>query len=162
MIKYQIGEQVCNPSPDGVTFDILEDGAVLLVKMAKPTSSEKNNFRSGVPQFKFAIVDNIIFLLVRFGVGPWMEAPFYRHISKGVDLPEISHDGIGIALHAMLIDASTGILVHQKLIGMEHNLSVKLIEAIGAQPVIPDYNFKLSKVFAEKTTEDILAEAQNC
>lgn len=153
---YKVGDQVIPPCGDGVRFDLTSGGAVLMIQMGKPTSKEKNDFKNGVPQFSLTVVDDIIFFLCRFGTGPWMEAPYNRYLSKPFDLsvPQNANEGIGI--HAMLIDASTGVLVAQKIIGLEHSLSVKLLEAVAVQPEIPDYDRRLQRVFATMSTQQIL------
>ena len=59
-------------------------------------------------------------------------------------------------MHAMLVDARTGVLVAQRFIGLEHDLSVKLMEAVASQPQIPDYDWRLKQVFNTMSTLQIL------
>ena len=65
----------------------------------------------------------------------------------------------GYSIHVMLIDSATGILVQQRLIGLDHDLSMRLREAIINQPVIPDYEKRLQSIMAQHSTMDLVALA---
>ena len=159
MYQYQTGQKITNPSADGVLFDLSDSGATLLIAMRNPTAEEKRAFKSGVQQFRFAVVHDIIFFLCRFGAQPWMDAPYYKHLSRPfhIDLPA---EGQGIAMHAMMVDATTGILIAQKLIGLPHDLSVKLLQAVDAQPQIEYYDVLLPTTMELYTTADLLKVAE--
>lgn len=159
MYRYSVGSKVMNPCPDSVRFELSESGATLLLAMRSPTAAEKRDFKNGVPQFKLAVANDIIFFLCRFGTGPWMDAPYYRHLSRPYSLSEPAA-GEGFALHAMLVDAATGVLVAQKLIGLPHDLSVKLLHAVNAQPEIPNYDTRLAMTYQLYTTQQLLEKAE--
>lgn len=153
---FSVGEQITSPSVDSVRFDLTSSGAELVLQLGKPTAKEKNDFKNGVPQFALKVVNDIIFILSRFGTGPWMDAPYYRYRSKPYELSMPTSPNEGINMHAMLVDARTGVLVAQRFIGLEHNLSVKLVETVASQPQIPDYDWRLKQVFNTMSTLQIL------
>lgn len=155
-ICFSVGDQITSPSQDGIRFDLTSGGAVLVLQLGKPTAKEKNNFKNGIPRFALKVVNDIIFILCQFGTGPWMDAPYYRYRSKPYELSIPTTPNEGISLHAMLIDARTGVLVAQRFIGLEHNLSVKLMEAVASQPQIPDYDKRLKQVFNTMSTLQLL------
>lgn len=159
MEAFTVGQKVMSPCYDTVRFEMTSAGALLIVAMRQPSAREKRAFKSGPMQLKFTVVNDIIFILVRFGTEPWLDAPYNRALSKPffVDVPS---NGDGLTMHALLVDADTGILVDQKIIGLDHQLSVNLIRAIDAQPQIANYERVLSSTYMRYTTEDLLKTAE--
>lgn len=156
MYNYSVGEKVMSPSAEGVTFDITDSGAILLVKFPHPTAKEKREFKSRGWQFKVATVDEIVFLLVRMGTLAWMDAPYNVHRSKHLTTIPSVPDGEGLAVHALFIDAATGILVAQKLVSMETVDSRQLMASIVSQPHMADYDIRLSNIMEKYQTTDLL------
>lgn len=158
MNVFEVGTQVCMPSNDSVQFEITDGGAMLILKFSRPTSKEKRDFKNGVPQFAFTVVNDIIFFLSRFGTGSWMDAPYYRKLSS-IDVSKLTvpQSPMGLSLHAMLIDASNGVLVAQKMIGLPTELSQNLVIAIQNQPEIPDYDVRLTTTMAMYNTDDLVS-----
>lgn len=153
---------VMSPGPGGMIFDLTDSGGVLLVRFSRPTAAEKRNFQRGI-SIKFAVVEDIIFILARLGTDPyWQDAPYYRGRSRNLTHIDTPGEGQGLAIHAMLIDASTGVLVAQKLLSPDHDTSVALLQAIQKQPEIPDYDTRLDMVMAKYSTEALLEEAVKC
>ena len=97
---FSVGEQITSPSVDSVRFDLTSSGAELVLQLGKPTAKEKNDFKNGVPQFALKVVNDIIFILSRFGTGPWMDAPYYRYRSKPYELSMPTSPNEGINMHA--------------------------------------------------------------
>lgn len=159
MHQYQVGQRIVPPSADGIRFNLTDSGAILLIALGKPTAEEKRAFKSGAQQFNFAVANDIIFFLCRFGTQQWMDAPYCKQLSRPFNIA-MPAEGQGIAMHAMLVDATTGILVAQKLIGLPHDLSVKLLQAVDAQPQIPDYDLRLSMTLQFYTTRELLEKTE--
>jgi hypothetical protein len=159
MYQYEVGQAIFPPSADSVRFDLTDGGAVLIIAMRNLSSAEKKAFKTGVQQFKFATANNIIFFLCRFGTLSWMDAPYYKYLSRPIQI-ERPGEGQGIAMHTMLVEATTGVLVAQKLIGLPHDMSVKLLDAVAKQPEIPDYTTRLSMTYQCFTTSDLLDRAE--
>ena len=80
---YEKGKPTGLQGPDGVTFDISDSGATLLIRMSRPTAKEKKAFEQGI-SIRFAIVNDIIFALVRMGLSQWMDAPYYKALSRNL------------------------------------------------------------------------------
>lgn len=158
MQQYEVGKQAFPPCQDGVRFDMTDGGGVLGIFFSRPKASEKKSFQAGL-SMRFRVVDDIIFLLVRMGTDQWMDAPYNRHLSRHLTHLDRPSEGMGLAVHAMLVDASTGVLVAQKLVGLSTDGSNALIDAIQAQPAIPDYDLRLRRVFSQYRTTDLLEGA---
>lgn len=156
---FSIGDVVCAPSGDMIQFDLTDGGAILLLKFRKPKQEEKDAFISGKKCFGFTVVNDIIFFLSKFGDLPWMDAPFARQFSSCTRL-EMPEEGTGLAMHAMFVDASTGVLVAQKIIGLPTKLSCDLIRAIMRQPEIPDFSNRLAVAMQVYRTRDLVARAE--
>lgn len=159
MFQYRIGQKILPPCSDGVVFDMTDEGAILIFNFSSPTDSEKKEFDCGI-RVKFCVVDDIIFILSRLGHDDlWQDAPYYRYISQ--NLTHIPHlkERQGISVHAMLVDASTGMLVSQKLFSIDHDTSFRLMEAIRRQPEIPNYKLRLHSVMSTYSTQDLVEVA---
>ena len=160
--NFTVGERVMRPGPDQVIFDMSDSGGTLAICMARPTGEERRAFKAGLT-LKFAVEEQIIFLLVRMGkTQPWMDAPYYRWRSPNLTRINYPDEGEGLAIHAMLIDAATGILCAQKLISPPTGFSRALMMAIAAQPEIPDYDARLSRIFASTPTDVLVRRAVKC
>ncbi len=159
MQVFEVGEQVITPGYDGVIFDVADDGATLIIRMGAPTSKEKQAFKSGI-SLRYTIVDGIIFILARMGTMQWMDAPYYVGLSHDLtSCFKFPKNGEGLSVHALFVDGNTGILVAQKLIGLNTDSSLKLIKAIEDQEIIPDYHTRLQKVYAQYTTNDMIKDS---
>lgn len=157
--KYEVGQQVLPPCQDGVTFDLTDDGALLVIHMRHLKAAEKQAFKRALT-FHATVHEDIIFVLVRMGLLQWMDAPYYRWRSRQlteIELPEASH--FGLAVHAMLVEATTGVLVAQKLVGMDNATSVRILEAAREQPEIPDYDARLARIYSQYSINALLGEA---
>lgn len=160
--QYKVGERVMSPGPDGVVFDLTDGGGVLIFRFSRPTAAEKREFKRGI-SIKFAVVDDIIFVLSRLGTDPYLQdAPYYRARSRNLTHIDTPGEGQGLAIHAMLIDSSTGVLVAQKLFSPDHNTSTALLRAIQEQPEIPDYDARLNRIMAAYSTEALVRRAVEC
>jgi len=158
-VEFAVGKRVPFSVSDGIHLEFDGVGFMLLCVLSRPTAKEKKAFKDGVPQFGLAVVEGVIFFLSRFGTLNWMDSPFNIHLyhDNRVSLLEEPGPTQGYALHVMLIDGATGILVHQRLIGLDHDLSMRLREAIVNQPEIPNYNQHLQRIMARYTTNDLVA-----
>lgn len=149
---------ILNPVHEGIHFEF--DGNFSLIWVVnRPTSEEKRAFKNGPYQFGLAVVDDVIFFLSRFGTLNWMDAPFNIHLyhDDRVQLLEDPNPTQGYGLHIILIDSRTGTLVHQRLISLDHDLSMRLHDAIIHQPVIPNYNKQLQDIMVRYSTRELVA-----
>jgi hypothetical protein len=108
--------------PDGqITADIDESGLFIRVAYADPTKKEIENFKKGAASFGLAEVDNIIFILCKFGDLNWMDAPYESRLSAGaaIDLSEAPPESnAGLAVTVALADARTGIVKSLRLLAL--------------------------------------------
>lgn len=157
--SFAVGDKVCSPSKDEVIFEMTDGGGLLLIKLNSPTSDEKKAIKNGVAQFKFAEINGIIFFLSRFGTMNWMDAPFHRQFSSMSEFAR-PNENEGLLLHIMLIDARTGIMAAQRVVGLQHNFTNALLDTIAAQPSINVFfDVVLSEIYNKYTTYDMLKMA---
>lgn len=152
---YEVGKKITEPGYDGVFFDITDGGAVMTIRMGSPTAKEKRAFKSGI-SLRYAVVDDIIFILARMGTLEWMDAPYYIGLSQNLTHLDRPKEGEGLAIHILLVDGNTGILAAQKLMSLTTQASLKLIDAVEQQKVIPDYDSRLHNVMVKYDTDDLL------
>lgn len=135
MPVYEVGKKVCSPcATDTIQFDIQDGGALFVAKLGNPTKDEIQEFKQGNPQFKFLQLDGVIYFLAKFGSLEWMEAPFHRDLSSATKLPTNPPEGTGLNVHVMLIDAATGVLTVQRIVGLQSEFTRQLTAAIINQP----------------------------
>lgn len=159
MYTYEVGQKIFPASnSNGSRFGISDSGGSLLVEMTKPSAAEKREFKRGI-QFKVTVVNGIIFVLYRMGTMPWSDCPYSKWLSNGITELTPPADGQGLAVHCMLVDSSSGVLVAQKVVGMETETTRKLFAAIDAQPEICNYDEVLARTFAAYRTTDLLKMA---
>lgn len=145
METISVGDKIIRPCKDGMRFHFDNNGGTLLIHYNFPTLEEKQAFKDKI-SIRFAIANELIFILVRMGNLNWSDCVYYRHNhkEKEINFPVIS-DNMGILIHVMFIDATTGILLAQKVIGCETDGSRKFIEAIKNQKEINSYDEVLKK-----------------
>lgn len=148
METISVGDKIIKPCKDGMRFHFDNSGGTLLIHYNFPTLEEKQAFKDKI-SIRFAIANELIFILVRMGSLNWNDCVYYRynqynHKEKEINFPVIL-DGMGIFVHAMFIDATTGMLLAQKAIGCETDGSRKFIETIKNQKEVNNYNEVLNK-----------------
>ena len=159
LYEYKVGDKILPATGgDSVRFQLSDDGCTLLIQYNKPSAAEKRNFKQPA-QFGMTIVKGVIFFLARFGAAQWMDAPFdaKKATFTKLDYPK---DGEGLALHVVVVDSSTGILVSQRLIGLETDLSRRIIAAATYQPEIPNFDLLVSSIYTRYTTNDLVELAK--
>lgn len=161
MNNFEVGKPVCSPSEDGIIFDLDDSGATLLYKMASPTQREIKSM-AGSAEFRYIKINDIIFFLSRFGYLEWMDAPYHRSLSLSLTKTMTIENGMGLSLHMLLIDAKTGILLYQRLIGLGTDFSVALVDDIEQQKEIAilDYHNRINQIYAQYTTGQMVAMAK--
>ena len=157
-MNYTIGNIIMSPSPECVKFDMTDGGGIVYIIFDSPSAKEVMDFY-GDTHLAFAVADDIIFLLVKLGNLSWMDAPYYRILSRNLTHLDEIPDGAGISFHLLFVDGKTGTLVSQKLISTQTEGSRRLCDAIKNQPYIHDYDRLLSMVMNMYSTKDLLSLA---
>lgn len=128
----KVGDKVIEPCSDGIRFGITDGGAVLVIHYSGLTEEEKKAFKDRV-SINFSAVNGMIFILARMGKLNWDDCPYYRYyFETEPNLPEIP-DGKGLLVQVMLVEASDGTLVAQKILGCKTDGSKKFVQAIKEQ-----------------------------
>jgi hypothetical protein len=145
-----------------IVADIDDSGLFIRVAYANPTDKEIKNFKEGAAVFGIVAIDQVIFILCKFGELSWMDAPYNIHLSlPDVDVPMASFkEDTGLAMTVVLVDANTGIVKALRLIGLATGLSQKLKALINVQRGLPfdkdKYFAILNKIYAKYSTNDLV------
>lgn len=158
---FEVGKQTFPPSDDAVRFDMADDGATLLYQMSKPSKREVKSFQS-TAEFAFVMIQGVIYFLSRFGYLDWNDAPYHRALSKKLTRTMTITDGSGLALRCLLVDAESGILLHQRLIGLGTDFSIALVDEVERQPsLLPaDYDAKINAAYALYSSDQMAGMAK--
>lgn len=90
-------------------------------------SAEIDNFRNGAFSFTYTVIDDALFLLVKFGAIPWMDAPFEPRGYIVDRKYETEYEkGQGAAMTVFIVDSKTGELKAIRSIGLGHVVSTNL------------------------------------
>jgi hypothetical protein len=149
--------------PEGIQFDFSELGATLIMTMANPTPAEINNISSGPIFLSLIPIDEILFVLCKFGFGaPWLEAPFNINLSQLRTLSDLKEpiDNCGYQLITFLVDAATGILRGTRQTGLSNEFSVEFRNAVIFQNGMAfdkeKYNRKIDRIWQENKQGELL------
>lgn len=150
--------------PEGVMFEYTKSGPMLIISMRNPTPGEIEAAKSGKLEMALYELKPVIFILVKIkGMGGWMDAPFSIRMydSKGItfDWSEPINEGQGLAVHIVLVDANSGIVKAQRLIGTSTAFAKGLRAAIMRQYEEPfsvkDYNAAIDRVYSRYSSDDM-------
>jgi hypothetical protein len=165
MKKYEVG-QLFQPNitryKEETRFDFIQDGAVLMLFYNRPDPQEIEDVRSGRFEIGFCEKNGIMFMLFRFGSGPYMDAPYTAHLSKPFTF-EDPEPGMGYGLTVYLVDATTGILYAIRYVGLSRDFSNRFRRAVERQKKTSfnrtEYDLKLSNIYRNYSTKDLLKYA---
>lgn len=119
MIKYQVGE--CYPEligPEGPVFDLSDAGGILAIKFNKPTKKEIKQFKTGKYKFKFALYNDIIWVLFKAGSLNWMDMPYHAKLSQQLTHFDEPEDDEGLGINVIFIDSSKGMIHAIRLVSL--------------------------------------------
>ncbi len=146
--------------PNGVLFDLTDTGALLFVRMHRPGPKVIKAFQSGKPlEARMTMINDVIYLLFKFGELNWMTAPYSVHQSLILhDLMEIP-EGYGIATTIVLCDTN-GTIRHTGFVTLSHDFSSSLMDAICRQNKHHFngfmHNAEIKRVFSTYSTRDLV------
>lgn len=143
-----------------IKFECTQSGPMLLMFFDQPSNKEVDYIKSGKFQTKFYEYEEVIFMLFKFGSLSWIDAPYSVHLSQPFEFAEeLEQENIGLGLQIYLIDATTGILKAMRLIGLGHDYSLKLRDAIlkqkGKAFDLDAYDFKISEIYKRYNTDQL-------
>lgn len=143
---------------EGTKFEFTQGGPVLFIMFERPTEKEIEAVRAGKFIMKFYEHDNIIFMLFKFEGVPWIDTPYNINLSPPFEFEPMSKTQ-GFGLQIYLIDAATGILKVIRHIGLGHEFSIRLRDAILSQKSKPFdngiYSFKINDIYKRYRPEDL-------
>ncbi len=148
---------------EGVYFEYAESGPYLIFALKNPTESEIEAAKKGEVEFALYEAPPVIFLLHKVqGLGRWSDSPFSIRLykDKTFNWSEPVEEGLGLAFHIVLVNADTGILLAQRIVGTSTRFARELRAAIMRQYEAPfcseTFNRKIDDTYRSFTTKELL------
>lgn len=135
MEKYEVGQIVesFRGRPEGVQFDISDDGGTLIVFFSSPAQKEVEQFSAGKKfEIRFVELHGQIIITAKIGDLPWMDAPYSPHLSEHLTKLEMPDYESGLGLNLMLVDSATGVIKSLRIIGLSPRFTRDLFKAVAA------------------------------
>lgn len=154
------------PPQEGVYFEMTQSGALLLLVFDNPTPKEIESAKTGTIQMGYYVRDSVLFVVIKIGSMPWMDAPFSirRYDSLTTDLSDITTDK-GLGIQISLIDRVSGILHSIRLIGASNRFTVGFCKEVSMQLKKPFnellYTRTIQSVYSELSSKQLAERAVN-
>ena len=168
-MKFEVGQVIpqLKGTGDSVRFGMSDAGAELLVCFRSPTEAEIQTIKKGPIRFGMFTKENIIFILVKFGSMPWMDAPFHVGLAKGLTHLQDIEEGQGYGCTIIFVDSNTGIIKALRYVGLSTEYSKRLKDNIEEQMNEAFdkalYDAKLADIMRAYTTKDMVRYSEvNC
>ncbi len=145
---------------EGVQFDIVDNDFILNIYYPNCNKKELDDFKVDSFEARLLFKDNILFIIFKAGNMPWMDAPYYKYLSKELD-EEVLDYLILNPIKVSLIDTAKQIVLATKTITTDIVFMSKLVNYIFDQKKISleEYDIKLDKIYSKYTTLDLLDQA---
>ena len=160
---YKVGEIIPNAKghPEGCIFDIDDSGARLVVYFYEPTTDEIEQFGSGHRfELRYVKLYNVIMILTKIGNLDWMDAPYNPNLSKNLTHVDSVSGSSGLSLTLLLVDSSTGILKHFRLIGLSTKFTNDLFKEVKIEKNnnfdVTQYGGFISQIFNQYTSKELV------
>ena len=150
------------PRGDSVRVDMTDGGLVAYMVYDGITDKEVQDVRTGEAQFALTVRAGIIFVLMKFGGQPWLDAPYNVHLSQNLTKLVTPGEAQGYGLYIILIDSRTRIVRALRLVGLSHRFSMSLRDAIVLQQAMPydaRYPDKMQQIYQAHTVKDLVSLA---
>lgn len=154
--------------PESVYLEYTPSGPMLIMAVHNPTAKEAQAAKTGKMEFALYETDLVLWFLYKIhGFGPWSDVPFSIRVYDGkgmsLDWSDGIEEGMGLALQIYLIDAGTGILHSQRLVGLGTKFSREFRAMILRQLERPfsqeAYDEAVHQTYRRLSSDDLLARA---
>lgn len=145
---------------EGVQFDIVGVDFILNIYYPNCNKKELDDFKVDSFEARLLFKDNILFIIFKVGNMPWMEAPYYKYLSRDLDEGILDYLILN-PIKVSLIDTAKQIVLATKTITTNIVFMSDLINYIFDQKKISleEYDIKLDKIYSKYTTLDLLDQA---
>ncbi|MBU5669473.1 hypothetical protein KQI68_06430 [Peptoniphilus sp. MSJ-1] len=140
---------------EGARFQIGEYGSTLTLLYKNPTKNEIEDISKGDIQYRITVVEDVIFLLFKFGSQSYIDCPYNINKNPDIILDELE-DGLGYSCLIELIDCRNGKLKAFRFISFSTNFSQKLKQFVDEQreKYVTDDNIRAA--FSKYSTNDLV------
>jgi hypothetical protein len=152
---------------ENVWFEYTASGPFLIFAFQNPNPKEIQAAKTGKVELALYEDGPVLFILHRIdGLEDWSDCPFSVRLCKNVefDWSEEIQEGYGLALNIVLIDADTGILLAQRVVGTSTEFAREIRGAILRQLEHPFdehiYNKKIDQIYSQLSSQQILRRAK--
>lgn len=145
---------------EGVQFDIVGNDFILNIYYPNCEKNELEDFKVDSFEARLLFKDNILFIIFKAGNMPWMEAPYYKYLSKDLDETMLEFFLLE-PIKVSLIDTAKQIVLSTKTITTDIVFMSKMVNYILDQKKmsLEEYDTKLDKIYSKYTTLDLLDQA---
>lgn len=165
LYNFAVGEKFGHQFKNPINFLMDASGPMLILNWQEVTEKEQEEINKGEFKVKCFVKGDVAFLLTKFGALNWMDAAFNLHAVSNVtvqDLPKIE-DGMGYALHVVLIDADNNVVLVNRIIGLPTKFSRKLrevfLEQLAGDYDAFDYQVTSSNIAQAYSTKELVKMA---
>lgn len=159
---------------DATYFDMTGSGALLVVALESPSEAECTEYRE-MKQFQIGykaigvqmgdtVIGDVAMIVFKVGDMPWADAPYSPHLGQGGTGYDIQN-GMGLALTVVLADSKTGEIKSIRVLGLQHDFSVKFVDTLKRlqkQPFsIKLYDKTITDIYNTMDTSSIVAICDN-
>ncbi len=133
MQEFEVGQCIAKYKgmKDTTFLDFSASGGTLILLMNSPNADERNSVHEGASaEFRYQVIDDVIFMSFKFGSMPWMDAPFCPAIDDNALAPEVIPDGQGLAMLLVLADTNNGEIKEIRLMSFSTSFSRDLAKDI--------------------------------
>lgn len=150
---------------DATYFDMLGSGALLVVALESPSEAECLEYKE-MNQFQigYTVIGDVIMVVFKVGDMPWSDAPYNPHLGQDAVDYDIQ-DGMGLALTVVMADSKTGEVKSIRVLGLQHDYSVKFantLKCLRKHPFsIKLYDKTITDIYNTMDTLSIVAICEN-
>jgi hypothetical protein len=163
MRVYEVGKHFIKGAiTPGTHFNYQNGRLVLELYLDQLTASNIQAIETGKCEFALTIVEDVIFLLSRFGTMlPWFDSPYSIHLLEEGDriVPPILESEEMAELTIFLVSSEDGVLRAIRRIHLGHTFSVMLFDAIRVQLDMPfnreAYDNRITTLYGLYSSNDL-------
>lgn len=161
---------------EGVFFEMREKSPELVLCFYDPTDKEIQEIKKGQIKMGYFVYGSVIFIVVKFGEMPWMDAPFSIRKYDGypgfmpcaqteVLLRLNDNNNMGAAITIKLVDIKSGVVKVIRVIGASNRFSRGFYKEVNRQYELPysemEYNLRIKNIYSRFSSKDLARNAEN-
>jgi len=150
----------CSGNGIGAIFDYTDNGCISHIFIDGPTHAELANIGHGDIETALAVVEDVIFVLFKFGSFNWMDFPYNFSLSTQLSRVDYVKAGDGLALSIVVVDTATTLIKTMRVVSLGYDFSKAFIDVIYKNGLISaidinQYSAKVVSIFNRYSSEQL-------